>query len=70
MEETRITAYRDGPLIVRGPFRLEDQDGNEIEAEEDGVVDGPALSGPLGDGEVLPRLGAGARGAGPFGATL
>ena len=31
MEETRITAYRDGPLIVRGPFRLEDQDGNEID---------------------------------------
>ena len=31
MEETRITAYRNGPLIVRGPFRLEDQDGNEID---------------------------------------
>jgi len=27
---TRITSYRDGPLLVRGPFRLEDQDGNEI----------------------------------------
>jgi CDGSH-type Zn-finger protein len=26
-----ITAYRDGPLLVRGPFRMLDQDGNEIE---------------------------------------
>jgi CDGSH-type Zn-finger protein len=28
--EARITPYRDGPLIVRGPFVLADQDGNEI----------------------------------------
>jgi CDGSH-type Zn-finger protein len=27
----RITPYRDGPLLVRGPFTLTDQDGNEIE---------------------------------------
>jgi len=26
-----ITPYRDGPLIVRGSFRLVDQDGNEID---------------------------------------
>jgi CDGSH-type Zn-finger protein len=26
----RITPYRDGPLLVRGPFLLADQDGNEI----------------------------------------
>jgi CDGSH-type Zn-finger protein len=26
-----ITPYEDGPLIVRGPFRLVDQDGKEIE---------------------------------------
>jgi len=26
----RITAYRDGPLLVRGPFELVDQDGEEI----------------------------------------
>ena len=26
-----ITPYRDGPLLVRGPFRLADQDGREIE---------------------------------------
>jgi CDGSH-type Zn-finger protein len=31
-EQTTITPYRDGPLIVRGPFRLVDQDGGEIEA--------------------------------------
>jgi CDGSH-type Zn-finger protein len=31
--ETLITPYRDGPLIVRGPFKIVDQDGNEIEAE-------------------------------------
>jgi CDGSH-type Zn-finger protein len=30
-DETLITSYRDGPLLVRGPFRLQDQDGNEIE---------------------------------------
>jgi CDGSH-type Zn-finger protein len=30
MPEPRITAYRDGPLIVRGAVRLEDQDGNAI----------------------------------------
>jgi CDGSH-type Zn-finger protein len=26
-----ITPYRDGPLLVRGDFRLVDQDGGEIE---------------------------------------
>ena len=25
-----ITPYRDGPLLVRGPFALADQDGNEL----------------------------------------
>jgi CDGSH-type Zn-finger protein len=29
--EVVITSYRDGPLLVRGPFRLQDQEGNEIE---------------------------------------
>ncbi|MDQ4048926.1 MAG: CDGSH iron-sulfur domain-containing protein [Actinomycetota bacterium] len=28
--ETVITPYRDGPLLVRGDFRLQDQDGNAI----------------------------------------
>ncbi len=31
MSEARITAYRDGPLLVRGPFRLEDQNGDPID---------------------------------------
>lgn len=30
-DEAVITPYRDGPLLVRGPFRIVDQDGNEIE---------------------------------------
>jgi CDGSH-type Zn-finger protein len=30
-QTTTITPYRDGPLLVRGPFTLTDQDGNEIE---------------------------------------
>jgi CDGSH-type Zn-finger protein len=29
--ETRITPYRNGPYLVRGPFSVVDQDGNEIE---------------------------------------
>lgn len=30
MDDVVITPYRDGPLLVRGPVRLSDQDGNEI----------------------------------------
>jgi CDGSH-type Zn-finger protein len=30
-EPARITPYRDGPLVVRGPFVLTDQDGRDIE---------------------------------------
>jgi CDGSH-type Zn-finger protein len=29
-EEAEITPCRDGPYLVRGPFRLADQDGKEI----------------------------------------
>ncbi len=29
-DEVVITPYRDGPLLVRGPFRLTDQNGAEI----------------------------------------
>jgi CDGSH-type Zn-finger protein len=29
-DEAEITPYRNGPYIVRGPFRLTDQDGREI----------------------------------------
>ena len=32
MDEATITPYRDGPLLVPGPFRLADQDGNPIDA--------------------------------------
>jgi CDGSH-type Zn-finger protein len=38
MDEATITPYRDGPLLVRGPFRLLDQDGHEIEAGRDTVA--------------------------------
>lgn len=31
MEPARITPYRNGPYLVRGPLTLEDQDGREIE---------------------------------------
>jgi CDGSH-type Zn-finger protein len=33
-----ITPYRDGPLIVRGPFTLRDQDGNDIEITRETVA--------------------------------
>jgi CDGSH-type Zn-finger protein len=36
--EALITPYRDGPLLVRGPFRLVDQDGNEIDAGRDTIA--------------------------------
>jgi CDGSH-type Zn-finger protein len=38
MQETRITPYRDGPLIVRGPFVLEDQNGVPIEAGRETIA--------------------------------
>ena len=37
-DEVVITPYRDGPLLVRGPVRLVDQDGNEIETGRDPVA--------------------------------
>ncbi len=30
---TKITPYRNGPYLIRGPFAIVDQDGNEIEVE-------------------------------------
>jgi CDGSH-type Zn-finger protein len=30
IEPTTITPYRNGPYLVRGPFTLRDQDGEEI----------------------------------------
>ncbi len=38
MSETRITPYRDGPLIVRGPFVLEDQNGRPIDAGRETIA--------------------------------
>jgi CDGSH-type Zn-finger protein len=37
-DETTITPYRDGPLLVRGSFRLLDQDGNAIENDREVVA--------------------------------
>ena len=38
MDEATITPYRDGPLLVRGTFRLLDQDGEEIEVDRGTVA--------------------------------
>ena len=38
MDEATITPYRDGPLLVRGPFKLLDQDGNEIDPGRETVA--------------------------------
>ncbi len=38
MARVSITPYRDGPLIVRGPFVLEDQDGAPIEADRETIA--------------------------------
>jgi CDGSH-type Zn-finger protein len=37
-DETIITPYRDGPLLVRGPFRLVDQDGREISRDREVIA--------------------------------
>jgi CDGSH-type Zn-finger protein len=34
----RITPYRNGPYLVRGPFTMADQDGNEIEVKREVVA--------------------------------
>ena len=36
--EVVITPYRDGPLLVRGPFELRDQDGRAIDAGRETVA--------------------------------
>jgi CDGSH-type Zn-finger protein len=33
-----ITPYRDGPLLVRGPFTLRDQDGNDMDIGRETVA--------------------------------
>jgi CDGSH-type Zn-finger protein len=37
-EAATITPYRDGPLLVRGPFRLQDMYGREIEVKREIVA--------------------------------
>jgi len=37
-DEALITPYRDGPLLVRGPFRIQDQEGREIEVGRETVA--------------------------------
>jgi CDGSH-type Zn-finger protein len=37
-DEVVITPYRDGPLLVRGPIRLVDQDGGEIVVDRETVA--------------------------------
>lgn len=36
--ETVITPYEDGPYLIRGPFRIVDSEGNEIEARREVVA--------------------------------
>ena len=36
--ETTITPYRDGPLLIRGPFRLVTQDGDELDVGRETVA--------------------------------
>ncbi|HEV2075519.1 MAG TPA: CDGSH iron-sulfur domain-containing protein [Thermoleophilaceae bacterium] len=53
MDEAVITPYRDGPLLVRGPVRLRDQDGNEIVSERGTIAlcrCGKSRMRPLCDG--------------------
>ncbi len=38
MDPVTITPYRDGPLLVRGDFRLVDQDGHEIDPGRETVA--------------------------------
>ena len=37
-EIATITPYRDGPLLVRGPVRLQDMHGREIEVGRETVA--------------------------------
>jgi CDGSH-type Zn-finger protein len=37
-QTARITAYRDGPFLVRGPVEIVDQDGNAIPVDRETVA--------------------------------
>lgn len=53
MDEVTITPYRDGPLLVRGPVRMRDMHGREIELERDTIAlcrCGKSRSRPFCDG--------------------
>jgi CDGSH-type Zn-finger protein len=53
MSDVTITPYRDGPLIVRGDFKLEDQNGDEIGNERRTIAlcrCGKSRSRPFCDG--------------------
>ena len=57
MDEVLITPYRDGPLLVRGPVRIQDQDGGEIVIEREVVAlcrCGKSRTRPLCDGTHKP----------------
>lgn len=48
-----ITPYRDGPYVVRGPFRLVDAQGNEIEVRRKSIAlcrCGHTMNAPFCDG--------------------
>jgi CDGSH-type Zn-finger protein len=48
-----ISAYREGPYLVRGPVRIVDEDGREVEIRRDVVAlcrCGRSRSKPLCDG--------------------
>lgn len=36
--DVQITPYRNGPYLVRGPFKLVDQDGSEIEVRRETIA--------------------------------
>jgi CDGSH-type Zn-finger protein len=53
VDDVTITPYRDGPLLVRGPVRLEDMHGQRIEVERATIAlcrCGKSRSRPFCDG--------------------
>jgi CDGSH-type Zn-finger protein len=38
LRQVRVTAYRDGPLIVRGAARIVDANGTEVEPRRDPIA--------------------------------
>ena len=62
-DDVTITPYRDGPLLVRGPFRILDQDGNPIDAGRETVAlcrCGKSRLRPFCDGSAQARALQGA----------